>query len=431
MMSSSTAPWRIRNSRCCLANKRSPSSTATFRSSYWPQTSVSQELPENRPEKSEIASGVFVTRNRINGYGTAREILHFINKIENDPRLVAVKGFRVTAGAPKERSADEADEYVVAEDIEHQLELDLETYFYEPPKKSAKPLTIPGAERRLKEKHLVERVRGFRPEKAKTYVLASAASRRDPLVDPRRPKPVTEDVDTAEARTAQEQSVVRLEALWMDIEELMEQENALHEVGDVIRADRARSKIGEKASELDLEIARLIQSGAITLPDLRQRLASLRVRVAQEKRMKKAQKTVVTRSFAEAEQKRMTDLFEACDYKGLSERGRDWQVFLGRYPAQPAARPVLEEIATLLRKGTDLADWSKLRFEIRSTIVDRAAPERSMANINGARYRSGDALESNKEVIVDEITRSKVWFTFRGMRHPVAVGARKAAEDDK
>jgi Tfp pilus assembly protein PilO len=378
-----------------------------------------EELPESRPEPSELASGVFVTRNQIKGRGTAQEILRFLNMVENDPRLIAVKGFQVMAGQrPRSNPGEEA----VPAEVEHQLDVHLETYFYEPTKAGPKGITIPGAERRLQEPRLRERIASFKPEKAKTYVLASAASRRDPLVDPRERVQAAESVDLVAERQRQEDQVISLEHGWLAIEELLEQERALTEAGDVLRADHARSRIGELANDLALTTASVVSSGSVRLSDLMERITSIKDKVGREIRQQPGRELVVTRSFAESEFARMEGLLAEARYKELLDRGNFWKGFLERREVQPAAQPVIEQVTRLLERARNLQDWSAFHFDISGAIVHASAPERSLANINGRSYRPGDRLASNEEIEVAEITTTRVWFRFRGER--LAVDAR-------
>ena len=378
-----------------------------------------EELPESRPEPSELASGVFVTRNQIKGRGTAQEILRFLNMVENDPRLIAVKGFQVMAGQPPRPVPGQEETQV---EVEHQLDVHLETYFYEPTKAGPKGITIPGAERRLQEPRLRERIAAFKPEKAKTYVLASAASRRDPLVDPRERRAPTESVDLVAERQRQEDQVIGLENAWLEIEELLEQERALTEAGDVLRADHARTRIGEKANDMALTIASVMSSGGVRLHDLVDRVNVIKDRVGREMRQQPNKELVVTRTFAESEYARMEALLAEARYKELLDRGLFWKGFLERREVQPAALPVIDQVNRLLDRARNLQDWSAFHFDISGAIVHASAPERSLANINGRSYRPGDRLLTNEEIEVAEITTTRVWFRFRGER--LAVDAR-------
>lgn len=383
-----------------------------------------EELPQNKPEPSELASGVFVTRNQLKARGTAQEILAFLNLVENDPRLIAVKGFQITAGQPgqgrnKATSEDGSEE---VPDIEHSLDLHMETYFYEPTKASPRGITIPGAERRLLEPALRQRIAEFKPEKAKTYVLANSESRRDPLVDPREKAAPEESVDVAAERRRQEDQVIGLETSWRPIDELLEQERALTESGDVLRADHARTRITEAANDLLLSLASVAGSNSVRLPDLVDRMNSLRDRATRELKQQPGRELIVTRTFAEAELAKMEKLLADARYKELLDRGHFWKGFLERREVQPAASPVIDQVGRLLGRAKNLQDWSAFRFDISGAIVHDTAPERSLANINGRSYRPGDKLVSNEEIEVAEITTNRVWFRFRGER--LAVEAR-------
>jgi len=141
-----------------------------------------QELPESTPTESSLAKGIFVTRTVLTCEGVSFSLLKFLNMIENDERLVAVKGLKVKAGVRRRRSEDDGP-------LLHDVEVHLETYFYNPDTRAVQRNKIAGEEARLQDDTLREAIASFQPERPDSYVLRPATSRRDPMIDPRQAQP--------------------------------------------------------------------------------------------------------------------------------------------------------------------------------------------------------------------------------------------------
>ena len=131
------------------------------------------KMPENAPKESELTRGVFVTPNTIECEADSTALLRLVNLIENDPRLVAVKGLNVKGG-DRTRAGEEGQA--------HKVRLHLETYFYAPPAKTKDPVAIPNVAERLEDPVIKKKVADFQPERRDSYALRPATARRDPFV---------------------------------------------------------------------------------------------------------------------------------------------------------------------------------------------------------------------------------------------------------
>ncbi len=372
-----------------------------------------KELPESSPEDSELAKGIRVTRNRMKGRGTAGAILKLMNNIENDGRLIAVKGFKIEAGEPN-RDDPEAT-------ILHDFELELETYFYRPQRGAIQREHIPGAEARLQDPKLRAVIAAFQPERPDTYVLRPAVGRRDPLVDPRKAKVTVDPAVLQDQLRKEEAVVVELENRYRGIAELLEKEKALEGLGDMFRVDRIRREINVKINDLRARLEHTAVTKSVQIAELRARLDVVEENLNRVRSTRAPKPVVVTRSVAEKVLDDLTHLFEEGKYREIDELGQSWMSFLRSKEVMDEARPLLEQIKVLRDKGKVLAEFGGMSFEISGVIVDYQNPSRSLANVNGKSVHVGAVADGKGLVRLQRVERHAVWFAYKDelIRRPV------------
>jgi len=372
-----------------------------------------QELPESSPEDSELAKGIRVTRNRMKGRGTAAAILKLMNNIENDGRLIAVKGFKIEGGAADRKDPDAT--------ILHDFELDLETYFYRPQRGAIKREHIAGAEARLQDPKLRAVIAAFQPERPDTYVLRPAVGRRDPLVDPRKAKQTIDPAVLQEQLLKEEAVVVELEGRYRDTAALLEKEKALERRGDMFRLDRIRREINVMINDLRARLEHTAVTKTVQIAELKARIDVVVENLNRVRSTRAPKPVVVTRTVAERVFEELTGLFEQGKYREIDELGQTWMSFLRSKEVMAEAKPLLEQIKTLREKGKVLGEFGGMTLEITGVIVDHEAPSRSLANVNGKSVRVGAAVDGKGLVKVQRVEASTVWFLYKGevIRHEV------------
>src|SRR5262245_29664356 len=180
--------------------------------------------------------------------------------IEIDPRLVAVKGLKIKAGAkPKDGESNPV----------HKASLQLETYYYNPQSDAQrKVVAIPNENERREEPAIAARIAGFTPEKRDSYTLRASSARRDPFVDVRR-EVIQEDPEKLKARLAEETGrVEELEKRLNEAREKVEQEKAFVLDHRIFEADRIAREIDGQLNELNVRIASSGNLKNVTFPDL-------------------------------------------------------------------------------------------------------------------------------------------------------------------
>ena len=365
-----------------------------------------RELPESSAEDSELAKGIRVTRNSIKGLGTAASILKFINMIENDPRLVAVKGFQIESG-----KVDRDDPEAV---VKHEFEVNLEAYFYRPSKGAIAREHIPGAEERLQQPKLKAAIAAFQPERPDTYVLRPAVSRRDPLNDPRRVREVEDPEEQRRIFLSEEETVLSLEKDFREIAELEEKKKALEILGDMFRLDRARRDIAEKINALRARVEQVLHAKSITIAELQARLEAITENINRIRGTIAPEEMVVTRAVAEVVLTDMEKLLDKGSFTEVVSLGDGWNSFLRGKERMPEAEPVIEKIAQVRVRAKSRGEFATKSFKITGVIVDEESPESSLACINGAYLRPGDALDDEGQVAIHSIQKDTVSFSYKG-----------------
>ena len=376
-----------------------------------------QELPESSPEDSELAKGIRVTRNRLKGLGDAAAILKFINMIENDPRLVAVKGFKIEAG--------EADRDDPEAPIIHEVEIELETYHYRPGKGAIKREHIPGAEQRLEHPDMRRAIASFQPERPDTYILRPAVGRRDPFVDPRRAKEEIDPEAQREQFESEEKVVIELENLYREITELIEKEKALEAEGDLFRLDRIRRVIDDKINNLRARMEQVSVTKTVSIAALQARMDVLQENLGRLRTTRPQSEVVVTRIVAENVHDELKGHFDEGEYEQIDALGQSWMSFLRGKKVMPEAEPIIEGIQGLRDRAKVLGEFDAMIFDIAGRIIDRERAERSVVRINGKYLRQGDTADDKGLVKIAAIHADHVLFDYKGEK------IRRACDCDK
>ncbi|MDJ0973609.1 MAG: hypothetical protein QNJ98_04050 [Planctomycetota bacterium] len=372
------------------------------------------QAPESSPNESELAKGINETRTKLTLAGDAPAILRFMNMVENDPRLVAIKGFTLSAGQKDRMDPNKP--------ILHDVNMTLATYFYDPAAGGVKRVHIPNEQKRLQDPKIQAAIDSFEPERPDTYVLRPSASRRDPFVDPRVERQ-TEPDDIVAERLKRESGIVEdLESQQREIAELIEQEKALISAGDLFRADRLGQEIDEKINELRAELAKVIEMKEVTVASLTARVQEVVIWLDSISGRRPQRDVTVTRKVAEKLLAELEELFNGGDYTELQNQANAWDGYVRGKEVDPGARSVLARINAMRRRAKNLSDFAALQLIVKAVIISEDDPRRNVALISGSAHRAGDKLDESGELVVGRISKTNVEFKFREERISLPVG---------
>jgi hypothetical protein len=367
-----------------------------------------RELPESQPVESDLAKGIYVTRSVVEGQGDSGAILKFLNMLENDPRLVSIKGLKIEAADPRD-GKDTTDGPMLHEVVVH-----LESYYYSPAGTQQNHVVVQGEEQRLEQPSVKEAISAFVPERPATYDLKLAASRRDPLVDPRERRLKVDEGVAAADLERQEAVVVEVEAGLADLLEMDEQVRALLAAGELFKADRLQGELDVKVNELRVRLQQVQQMKSVTNAGLMNRVLVVQQRVDELMGRRVPRETVVTRSLAE---KTLTDArahLERGAFSDVATLCQAWFEFLRGKQIHADAQSVIEDLGALRVRARVLAETEGLALVVTGTLVHEAQPERSIAVVNGVHIKLGEAVDVAGEVRVHAVRRDAVDFAYKG-----------------
>ena len=364
-----------------------------------------QELPESTPTESNLAKGIFVTRTVLTCQGISSSLLKFLNMIENDERLVAVKGLKVKAGQRKRQEENTR--------IIHDIEMHLETYFYNPDTRAVTRNKIAGEEARLQDDTIREAIASFQPERPDSYVLRPSTSRRDPMIDPRRAQPSLDPAELEEAWAAQESIVIDLEKRIHDINEKVEMEKALLDSGDLFRRDRVAREIESLLGETLARIGQVDQLKKVVIPQLALRLEAVRDRVNDLRGRRPPIEQRVTREVAENTLREVRAAFAKGAYNEVATLTAQWSIYIDGKEIDTDAMPAVNGISDLRPKAKIYAEFQAMVPRVTGTIVHPLNPSKSVALINGRPHHTGDRVDNNGAIEVGKIMRESVEFIYR------------------
>ena len=329
----------------------------------------------------------------------AFQTLAFMSRIENHSRFMAIPSFKLMAAS--RRSVEETG--VPA----HKVQLDVETYVYEP-QTEGKQVKIDGYARK-RELLLGEVARRRQALTVAEYVYRGRRGRRDPWVDPR--MPVVDDGGTV--LTVSEQITI-VDELASRAREVMGAWEETKNAANVIQEMTLRTELEQKISALESDFRRIQDEGSIQYPMAERRLtlevedAINVVRAEMNEGSEQVGPTV-------AELTHMIDTMEDHLLKGEHEMAIS--AFNAVEPSldlavdDPSRRELVETVRQRAKEAQILSDFSNMEIDINGVAIMEDKPP--VALINGKALGEGDLV--NEELIIRSIRRGEIEFIFRGV----------------
>ena len=330
--------------------------------------------------------------------GDAWELLDFLNMIESHKRFMRVPTFRIQAA---QRSQMEK-EGVIA----HRVQMDVETFVYEP-KKDQKTVKIDGYDRK-RDLLLGEIQRRRQDLSLMPFSYRGQRGRRDPWIDPRVPAqsdsssgmPVQEQMDTVQKLVERTQAIT---AQWAEIQK----------AENVIEQMLKRSEFDGKLAAVEEEVRRLQTEKVITYVPSQRRLQGEVADPLEKLRKDMNDGRPVagpTENQLREIKSTMSRQTERGDYKQVLQAYESVAKDLALAEADPLRKQLVTDIKGIEADARTVLDFEKiaLRFDGRAYVNGQA-----IAVINGKIVGVGDLLD--KELLVHSINRDEIEFLFRGM----------------
>lgn len=331
--------------------------------------------------------------------GDTFQFLDLLNRIETHSRFIAVPAFKLTAASRRSVEEDGV--------ARHKIQMDLETYKFEPPNKVAQT-NIEGFERK-RDLLLGEINRRKQALMLSSYNYRGPRGRRDPWVDPRVPASVEE-----ESTLSVQEQMDLVEEMRQRMDEAHAQWTAVENAENVLAAMIARRDLEEILARLEEDLRRLENDKLITYVPAQKRLKNdvydpldaLRHQVAESQGLLGPSKEMLVQ---------VADAMERHIDEGEFELALDTyetiQNSLDLVKGDPDRAQLADRVRQLADDARTLLDFQAIQLEIGGVAIIEGMPPAII--INGRSLTIGDLVGNELEIV--DIRPSEIDFYFRGL----------------
>jgi hypothetical protein len=289
----------------------------------------------------------------------------------------------------------------------HRVQLDVETYVYEP-QTEFQPVKIEGYARK-RELLLGEISRRRQALAMQDYAYRGKRGRRDPWVDPRMPV----NVDDETSLTVQEQNAI-VDELVAAADDVLKLWESVREAPNVVKEMTLRAELEQHMSELETELRRIRDEGAIRYPPTERRL-TLEV----EERLDLLRDQIA--DIDEGQGPSLDTLTQLADAMASHLAAGEHDLALHAFATvenrldvaagDPARKPWVDRLRQLESEARILSEFSKLEIDIKGVAIMEGAPP--VALINGRALGEGDSVNDN--LIIRGIRSGEIEFIYKGV----------------
>jgi Tfp pilus assembly protein PilO len=338
--------------------------------------------------------------------GSTDQFLRFINLFENFDRFVKISGFSLMHGRVVDSEGN----------LQHEINLELETYQYNPRGGEVARVDIPNYDRRKAELAIRKRISSFERARIDKYTLKPKIGRRDPLLDPREAeRPVEADPEDYEKiREEQRQLLNKLILEIAFLKDDVAAEARLKEDYDLVRLVSVGKAIDQRISTLDYRISTILNEGKFTIPELREEFSTEVIQPYEK--IKEDRKTEINEILISREQvwstlKQMQDTFEEGEYRNVIQLFEGFLRVSDGRKLDPEAEPLRETMDQLARQAEVITKFESEPLNIEGVIIDRQ--KSSFAIINGSIYSEGDYVDGDRKIRIKEIKQDQIVFEYQ------------------
>jgi Tfp pilus assembly protein PilO len=330
----------------------------------------------------------------------AFQFLDFLDLTENHRRFMCVPTFHITAATRTQAENDKNAQPA------HKIQVDVETYVYEP-QKDAKPVKIDNYDRKRDLlKGEIDRRKSTLA--LSTYTYRGARGRRDPWIDPRVPVLGTGD---SSLTVAQQMEIV---------EKLIERTKAVLGLWDLFKAADSpiselttRAELETSLSQLDEDVRRVVDEKSIRYVPSERKL-KIEVVDALGRLRKDLAKTEAEGPSANKLHEievAMSDHQQKGEYRLVLEAFQAVASQLALADKDPLRKPLVDRIREMASMAQTVLDFQKIDIKVGGVAVGDDGI--SSVLLNGKSVGVGDMLD--KDLLVRTIRPDEIEFVFRGI----------------
>lgn len=340
--------------------------------------------------------------------GTTSELLAFMDLLENKyERFVRFPALKVQAYDERTVVDDPAKEVT----RRHSIDLELETYVYNPKKRGKDHVEIPGEEHKLERLREDNKLGRSGAEFAVIrYDIKPKPERRDPFVDPRLDLPGNNRL-TEEERREQRRVLTSLKDTLQGIRDAIAEEP--REANTILRMQLEEKNNGALKSFAS-EVNKRAEEKFFTAAEFAKEFQS-HVLLPTNQLMTERRQGITTEVSAADIKTRVDDMRKAAgaqDWGAVVTKNDEIKQLLEKLEAPASVRPLLDEARTLVQMATAHRDFDALEMEFGGAVTYEADPLQAVVIINGRAFSPTETVSDG--LTIKTITKTSVVFSYRG-----------------
>ncbi len=333
--------------------------------------------------------------------GTLSQFLDFMHRFESHDRFIKVKQLTI---ANDESPGGESGVAAV-----HQIEIELETYIYQPGKSKSGPVEIVNADKRTLA--LIERGGAVDPIELESYDFTPNPERRDIFADPRVKSGVNAELRRVQAKNIEEQERT-FDELTNGFAKLRKALKEEKEVESFVERISFSAKVNEQMSNFSQKLEDVVKTRAITSRDLASRFEDEVAGPFAIIYRARRESDTLGLAFQEldSEYRRMAISFEAGRYSEVIASAKA----LGAVKTA-ASGSDMEQVFTKIEKisarATARQEFAQIPIAVTGYVFQPSKPNQGIVIINDRAYSPGEVFAEG--VIVGRIDLSQVVFLYK------------------
>lgn len=334
--------------------------------------------------------------------------IKFLDLFENKyERFVNIPSFKLKGGEFDDKL------HKAADDVRHELDLEIETYVYNPKAKTGDVVPIP------KEQAKLERLRASgrlnepgNDIKLVRYDYREVQGRRDPFVDPRLSLAANGKI-SEELRRQQFTALEEAKKLWQGVLDQIAKEMTAK---DPIARIQAQEATNASIRDLSGVVDRHVSAKTFTVSEFQRDFADSVEAPLRALQAERGTGTGFELSLADIETRvaEMETSLEKGAYDRVVALHREVTELRPRIPVSPEGEPLWQRAEAAHKRAGTYMEFAAKEIAFGGCIVSDDDPSRSVIIVNGRSFSPGESVEEG--LVITAIKAHEITFDFRGLK---------------
>jgi Tfp pilus assembly protein PilO len=336
--------------------------------------------------------------------GTCEQLLTFMDLFENHERFVKIGSFKID-------HREQPKEGVDAMSVMHQIDLDLETYVYNPKVKSNNNVVIPQESQKLEKLKSSGLVGNENAELVVASYHHEGTKRRDLFYDPRLASNQAEQAskeDLARQKGLLEEFITRLQRIGADLAEEAKIDNTVHKL-------QATEKVNRDLMAYGADVTKAKSEHVFTVDEVRTRFE--KEVEAPFQKMLGNRNVVVDNApiLGQQIEEHVGKMRSAMDESHWDEvvTLHDEVTRMSALVSGADIKALMKEAGAMQRTAKAHLDFNARPISFGGAVCFENDPAHAVVIINGRSYAPGESVD--QDLVIRSITPSTIVFEFRGI----------------